>query len=289
MTMKLLLRALGRNEHINFLLTNRIPRNLVTRFFGWFSRIEQPWIRDLSLAVWRAFSDLELRDAAKQEFKSMHDCFVRELKPGARKIDHRADIVASPSDAIVGACGHVQDDVLIQAKGAPYTLMDLLGDVELVKKYRNGVFLTLRLTSGMYHRFHAPYDCRLQTITYISGDTWNVNPAALRRIDKLFCKNERVVIDTVLSPGGEALAIVPVAAILVASVRIHCLPSPLNLRYRGPNHFAVNQRVVKGEELGWFEHGSTIIVFGQPGMRLAAGLSEGVRIQMGQAILELSD
>jgi len=288
MTMKYILRALGRNEHINFVLTNRIPRNLVTRFFGWFSRIEQPWVRDLSLAAWRTFSDLELQDAAKQEFKSMHDCFVRELKPGARTIDPRMDIVASPSDAIVGACGRVEDDMLIQAKGAPYTLLDLLADAELVEKYRNGVFLTLRLTSGMYHRFHAPYDCCLRTITYISGDTWNVNPAALRRIDKLFCKNERVVIDTVLSPRGEALAIVPVAAILVASVRIHCLPSPLNLQYRGPNHFEVNRRVVKGEELGWFEHGSTIIVFGQPGMRLAAGLGEGVRIRTGQAILELA-
>lgn len=288
MTMKFVLRALGRNEHINFVLTNRIPRNLVTRFFGWFSRIEQPWVRDLSLAAWRTFSDLELQDAAKQEFTSMHDCFVRELKPGARTIDPRVDIVASPSDAIVGACGQVEDDMLIQAKGAPYTLLDLLADAKLVEKYRNGVFLTLRLTSGMYQRFHAPYDCCLRTITYISGDTWNVNPAALRRIEKLFCKNERVVIDTVLSPGGESLAIVPVAAILVASVRIHCLPSPLNLQYRGPNHFEVNQRVVKGEELGWFEHGSTIIVFGQPGMRLAAGLSEGVRIQTGQAILELA-
>ncbi len=65
---------------------------------------------------------------------------------------------------------------MLQAKGFPYTLMDLLGDEELVRAYLNGSFVTLRLTSGMYHRFHAPYDCRVEQVTYVSGDTWNVNP-----------------------------------------------------------------------------------------------------------------
>lgn len=286
MTNRSLLRKIGRNESINFLLTNRIPRYYATRFFGWFSRIEQPWIRDASIALWRRFSDLDLEDAATQEFKSLHDCFTRSLRPGARPIDMRTQIVTSPSDAIVGACGVIDDDLLIQAKGAPYSLLDLLGDSSLVEKYRHGVFVTLRLTADMYHRFHAPMDCRLRSVVYISGDTWNVNPAALKRIDKLFCKNERVVIDTSPTDGGAHLALVPVAAILVASLRLHCLPMPLNLQYRGPNRFEVDVTVRKGEELGYFEHGSTIIVFGQRGMVLADGLADGMRIRMGQPLLQ---
>jgi phosphatidylserine decarboxylase len=286
MTNKSVLRKIGQNETLNFLLTNRIPRYYATRFFGWFSRIEQPLVRDWSIALWKKFSDLELDDAATHEFRSMHDCFIRTLKPGARPIDLRNHILASPCDAIVGACGRVEDDMLIQAKGAPYSLSDLLADPALVDKYRNGVFVTLRLTAGMYHRFHAPLDCHLRSITYISGDTWNVNPVALKRIDKLFCKNERVVIDTVPSEGGPQLALVPVAAILVASLRLHCLPAPLNLQYRGPNRFDVDVPVVKGQELGYFEHGSTIIVFGQNGMSLVEGIVDGVRIRMGQPLLQ---
>jgi phosphatidylserine decarboxylase len=285
--MRSLLRALAGNERINFLLTNRIPRYFATRFIGWFSRIEQPLIRDLSIAAWKTFSDLELDDAGQSKFKSMHDCFVRELKPNARPIDRRPRIVVSPCDALVGACGRVDGTTLVQAKGAPYSLLDLFGEAELVERYRDGVFVTLRLTAGMYHRFHAPYDARLRRINYIAGDTWNVNPIALKRIEKLFCKNERALIDTELVPGGHALALVPVAAILVASLRLHCLPRPLDLRYRGPNRFDVDRAVAKGEELGWFEHGSTIIVFAQRGVSIVEAIAEGSRVRMGQALFEL--
>src|SRR5271167_1228458 len=87
-------------EDINFLLTNRIPRRLATRFIGWFSQIEQPLIRDASIGLWRLFSDLDLSEAKQSEFKSLHDCFIRELKDGARPVDTAAGILVSPCDAI---------------------------------------------------------------------------------------------------------------------------------------------------------------------------------------------
>src|ERR1700752_1630381 len=83
-------------EDINFLLTNRIPRRLLTQFMGWFSKIEQPLVRDLSIGLWRFFSDLDLTDARKARFRSMHDCFIRELKDGARPIARQPDILVSP-------------------------------------------------------------------------------------------------------------------------------------------------------------------------------------------------
>src|SRR5271166_5643830 len=80
-------------EDINFLLTNRIPRKLATRFIGWFSQIEQPLVRDLSIGLWRFFSDLDLSEAKKARFRSLHDCFIRELKDGARPVDGRTEIL----------------------------------------------------------------------------------------------------------------------------------------------------------------------------------------------------
>ena len=144
--------------------------------------------------MWRLFSDLDLSDAKRSRFKSLHDCFTRELKDGARPIETDPEVLSSPCDAMVGACGRVEAGSALQAKGFPYPLSDLLGDAELARYYRGGQFATLRLTSSMYHRFHAPYDCRVEQVNYISGDTWNVNPIALRRIERLFCKNERAVI-----------------------------------------------------------------------------------------------
>src|SRR6202051_1131341 len=261
MTIKGLIALLSQQEDLNFLLTNRIPRAALTRFVGWFSKIEQPWIRDLSIGCWRMFSDLDLSEARKTSFKSLHDCFTRELKPGLRPPDPDPRVVASPCDAIVGAFGAIADTELFQIKGAPYSLLDLLGDPALVETHRNGRFITLRLTSSMYHRFHAPYDCKIDQVTLIGGDTWNVNPIALKRIEQLFCKNLRAVIRTRLAT-GEALTVVAVAAILVASLRLRFLDVVLNAGTQGPTVFPCDVSVRKGDELGCFEHGSTIIVLG---------------------------
>jgi phosphatidylserine decarboxylase len=274
-------------EDINFLLTNRIPRRWLTQLMGRLSRIERPWFCAAAIAVWRLFSDLDLSEAKADRFKSLHECFTRELKVGARRIDADPGVVASPCDALVGARGQVEDGMALQAKGFPYPLADLLGDADLIDYYRHGQFATLRLTSSMYHRFHAPYDCRVERVTYISGDTWNVNPIALKRVERLFCKNERAVIRCRL-PSGALLTLVPVAAILVASIRLKFLDVPLHLNYRGPNVIPCDVAVRKGEELGWFEHGSTIIVFAPEGASLAAGLGEGGRVRVGEALMRLN-
>jgi phosphatidylserine decarboxylase len=274
-------------EDLNFLLTNRVPRRLLTRFMGWFSRIEQPLVRDLSIGVWRFFSSLELSEAKKSEFRSMHDCFTRELKPGARPLDMDPAILASPCDGIVGACGPLAGTELLQVKGFPYELRDLLGDTDLVGHYRNGRYVTLRLTSDMYHRFHAPHDGRVEQVTYIAGDTWNVNPIALKRIEKLFCKNERAVLRMRLSAGGHLVTLVPVAAILVAGIRLNFLDLLLDASHRGPSVIPCDAPLTKGAEMGWFQHGSTIIVFAPDGFELCEGVREGTTIRMGRPLMRL--
>ncbi|HVO70402.1 MAG TPA: archaetidylserine decarboxylase [Aggregatilineaceae bacterium] len=276
-------------ENLNFLLANRIPRLALTRFMGWFSRIEQPLVCHLSISIWKRFADLRLAEARKTAFISLHDCFIRELKPGARPIALDPDTLVSPCDGIVGACGQVEDGMLIQAKGFPYALHELLADATLEAHYRSGTYVTLRLKASMYHRFHAPDDCHVHQVTYISGDTWNVNPIALKRIEKLFCKNERAVIQARLANGGDLITLVPVAAILVASIRLHCLDRLLHIDYRGPRVLPCNADYHRGEELGWFQHGSTLMVFAPPGYRLCDGVTAGMNIQMGRPLLQRPD
>jgi phosphatidylserine decarboxylase len=288
MTLRSHLLRLFEQEDVNFLLTNRIPRRLITQFLGWFSKIEQPMIRDLSIGVWRFFSGLDLSEAKKSHFRSMHDCFVRELKEGSRPVARDAKILVSPCDAIVGAFGAVAGTALYQVKGFPYALDELLCDRHMVDAHRNGRYVTLRLTSSMYHRFHAPHDCRVEQVTYISGDTWNVNPIAVERVEKLFCKNERVILKTTLSATGHSVTLVPVAAILVASIRLRFIDVLLSLRYRGPNVIPCAAQFRKGEEMGWFEHGSTIIVLVNEDFSICDNIKQGAIVRMGEPLLRLS-
>jgi phosphatidylserine decarboxylase len=276
-------------EEVNFLLTNRFPRRLLTRFMGWFSRIEQPLVRDMSLRAWRFFSDIDLGDAKRTRFRSVHDCFTRELKPGARPIEMDPSILASPCDAIVGASGTVEDGKVLQVKGFPYALEELFGDAAHAAEFHNGRYVTLRLTSAMYHRFHAPHDCRVSSVSHFPGDTWNVNPVTLRRVERLFCKNERAVIRTTLSRTGHALTLVPVAAILVSGIRLRFLDLTPGGHAQLRQTFPCDVSLQKGEEMGWFEHGSTIILFAPSGFQLCNGVTEGMTIRAGQGLLRLPD
>jgi len=287
MTVRKAITRITQQEQLNFLLTNRLPRRWLTLFMGWLSRIEQPWLARVCIAIWGLFTELDLSEAQKTRFGSLQEFFTRQLKEGARSVDPDPGIVVSPCDGIVGEVGQVREGSVLQAKGFPYTLMDLLEDEELVSNYLDGSFVTLRLASNMYHRFHAPYDCRVEGVTYVSGDTWNVNPIALRRVENLFCKNERAIIRCRLSASDYLITLVPVAAILVASIRLHCADVLLHLKYRGPNEIPCDASLRKGEEMGWFQHGSTMIAFAPPGVALAPRLRHGSVIRMGQPLLSI--
>ena len=287
MTIRAAIVKIVQQEDLNFLLSNRIPRRLVTRFMGWFSRIEQPLVRDVSIRIWRLFSDLDLSDARQTRFRSMHDCFTRRLKDGARPIDTDPAVLVSPCDAIVGAMGAVRDGQVLQVKGFPYRLDDLLGDTSHAARFANGIYVTLRLTAAMYHRFHAPHDGRIERVSYVSGDTWNVNPIALKRIERLFCKNERAAIRTTLGGGRQPVTLVAVAAILVAGIRLRFLDMPFNREGTARETFTTDTAFYKGDEMGWFEHGSTIIVLAPEGFSFCDGVQEGAPIRVGRPLMRM--
>jgi phosphatidylserine decarboxylase len=273
-------------DTLNFWLTNRLPRNLLTRFMGWFSKIRSPLLARVTISIWQWFvDDLRLYEARKQRFDSLHDCFTRELKPNVRPIAPDPDIMVSPCDAEVGEFGRIEGDRLYQAKGLSYSLAELLADPLLANQYQEGRFVTLRLKSSMYHRFHAPDAGRLQQINYIAGEVFNVNPPTLKRLPGVFVRNERAVLPLQIDGMGQVVTLVPVAAILVASLRVRGLDAALNASYEGPRLIPCRRSFQRGEELGWFEHGSTIVVLAREGIHLNPDLKPGQIIRMGQPLL----
>ena len=271
-------------EPVNFALTNRVPRVLLTRWMGRFSKVRTPWVRDFSIAMFRFFGGVDFSETKRQRFDSLHDCFIRELREGARPFDPDPAVVCSPSDGIIGAMGPIESDEVLQIKGMPYRLSELLGSQDLARRHLGGSYLTLRLRAGMYHRFHAPVACTVHRVTHIQGDMWNVNPIALKRVEHLYCRNDRAVIEA-QTRSGQALTLVPVGAILVASVRLHFLDLNLHHDYRGAQVIDCHASLARGQEMGWFEHGSTIIVLAPAGLRALPGLQTGVEVKAGQALL----
>lgn len=276
-----LVHRLARHDTFNFLATNAIPRRLASRGMGWFSRIEHPLVAAASIRALAFFAgDLRLDEARTDRFRSLRDCFTRELRPGARPIDPTPGTLVCPCDAIVVACGSIEDDTLVQAKGRCYSLGELLADPALVERHRGGSFATLRLTTAMYHRFHAPLDGRLESVRFIPGDSWNVNPATLARVDRVYCRNTRAVIPIRSDADASLVTLVPVGAVLVSSLHLRFMRgAPLEA---GLTRCAIEVR--RGEELGHFEHGSTIVALAGPGPRLDHDVRAGAVMRVGRPL-----
>ena len=273
-------------DELNFLLTNRIPRILLTQLIGWYSQIKSKPLTRFSIWIWNKFTPLDLSESLLQDFESLQQVFTRKLKPDARIINNNPTIVVSPCDCILGETGLVTGGQLFQIKGMQYELVDLLaGNKNLAVELEGHLYLTMRLTSVMYHRFHAPCDCTLTHVSYITGDTWNVNPIALKKIERLFCRNQRAVLHFDSEWGKFYL--VPVAAILVAGIYLNALDRVMDTSYNGSLELGLNQFYAKGQELGWFQHGSTIIMIFPAAMCHTVALEIGHQLKFGQGILSL--
>lgn len=210
-----------------------------------------------------------------RSFESLQDFFIRELKPGLRPIDS-AEIV-SPCDGVFGQCGQIQNGQLLQIKGQTYSLSRLLGEEAL--EFQSGYYATIYLAPKDYHRFHMPLEARVTKARYIPGYLWPVNAWAVQNINPLFCVNERIICWL-----GEEAILVAVGATMVGKVKVAFDPE-LTTNIRGSSVIEKHYQTrvfQKGEELGYFEFGSTVVLItkaqlecgavGSP-VRLGAGLS----------------
>jgi phosphatidylserine decarboxylase len=192
-------------------------------------------------------------------------------------------------DGAISQIGDIKNKRIFQAKGRDYSLLELLGgDVYAAEKFENGKFATLYLSPKDYHRIHIPIDGRLTAMTHVPGRLFSVSPATTRAIPRLFARNERVIayFDTQAGP----MAMVLVGAIFVASIDTVWMgevtpPAGKEIRNWKYNPDSAGNQFSKGEEIGRFNMGSTVILlFGQDKIRWQDDLMSGDAIQMGQAL-----
>lgn len=266
-----------------------VPKSALSRAVGGLTRARAP--RPVRLAAMRAFAaryGIDLSECGELEtFRTFGEFFARPLRAGARPIAQGDDVLVSPVDGVVSQAGAAEGGRLVQAKGLDYTLEALLADPQLAARFRGGPFATLYLSPRDYHRIHFPLGGAITGYRYVPGLLWPVNPRSVRGVPGLFTVNERLV--TVLETPLGACAVVAVGATIVGRIRAFYDPTiPVsNLPRARPvaRDYPAPVPVAKGQELGAFEMGSTVILLLERGRAaLREGLVEGARVRVGEAI-----
>jgi len=243
-----------------------LPKRALSRLIYALARSEVRWIRNTFLRSFLGVYRLNMAEAVQPDpfaYRSFNDFFTRALRPGVRPIAEDADAVVSPVDGTVSQCGAIAGDQLIQAKGQDYSLQELLaGDAEAVATYRGGSFACIYLAPYNYHRIHMPYAGTARDNVYVPGELFSVNAATARAVPRVFARNERLICDFA-TPLGR-MAVILVGALFVGSIEtVHC--GEVNPPPRGrkaPTRIAtgLGRHFAKGEELGRFNMGSTVIL-----------------------------
>ena len=263
-----------------------LPQNLMSRAVGQLSFLPLP--RPLMSLSLRSFAKLKVIDLEEMElplsaYGSFAEFFTRGLKPGARIIDRRPGIAVSPADGHILNSGSLSEGQLLQAKGRSYAVEQLLGDEEEAQTFRGGKWVTIYLSPRDYHRVHHPIEGRILSARYIPGRLWPVNRLGVQGVDQLFCVNERLI--TYLESSLGPVAVVMVGATSVGYITLRYDDSLKGNRGLPAGRLELEPiSVARGEELGVFNLGSTVILlFANPEISLEP-LQEGAPILMGQAV-----
>lgn len=265
-----------------------LPRRMVSRGVGALVRIPVPaWLLEPILRVYARAYGANLAEAARPAggWQSFLEFFTRQLQEGARPLPADPGAVVSPADGRVHTAGPVESGRLLQAKGIDYALDALLGDAGEARAFEGGTQLTVYLSPGDYHRFHWPLSGRIHTVRHLPGDLWPVHTQAVATKPGLFAVNERVVAFGEASTGG-AFAIVAVGALNVGSIRLAM--HPLRTNRGGPGQIRawtdLDVEVSRGEEMGWFEMGSTLVVLLAPEAGRLDLIAPGAPLRVGETV-----
>jgi len=272
-----------------------LPKHWLTSITFSLARIRNPRIKNFLIErfvkLYKVDTD-EIRHELPGDFETFNAFFVRELKDGARRIDEDAASIVSPVDGTVSAAGNLRDNVLLQAKGLDYTLDDLLAtDLDEARAYSNGRFATIYLAPYNYHRVHAPFDARLVAARYVPGDLFSVNEATVSKVCGLFRRNERLVMHFNTERG-------PAVLVFVGALNVGSISTPWTGEIR-PRRAGVvdvldlsshDTQVAKGDLLGWFNMGSTVILVLPDGVaEWDSDLDPGDTLRMGEGIGTLAE
>lgn len=249
--------------------------------------VPQPLLQAAISAYVKAYG-VDLSEAAEpvESFRSFNAFFTRALREGARPVCEGEATVASPADGALLNHGTLADGRLRQIKGRDYGLDELLGSAEEAEALRCGRYATIYLSPRDYHRVHCPLDGHIVGWRYIPGALYPVNRLGLDRVDRLFATNERLVtlLDT---PAAGRVAVIMVGATSVGNISvtydgIHTNTPP---RVAREERLATPIPVRKGDELGRFNLGSTVVLLVQGAHMRFVGLAEGQRLRMGEALM----
>lgn len=231
----------------------------------------------------------EVRDPLAS-FPSLQDFFVRHLKDGARPVDGAADALVSPCDGAWGQAGSVEKGQVLQVKGRPYSLAELLGSAEEAEAFEGGRFATLYLSPKDYHRFHTPCRATLARVRYLPGGLWPVNRAGVELVDSLFARNERIcAFFDVDEPGYTGrFCLVAVGATMVGKIRLSFDSMESNLggrRRRQERSYGGGELTFERcAEWGRFHFGSTLVLVATPGTLALDVEPRGTVLRLGRRI-----
>ncbi|HEY0748940.1 MAG TPA: archaetidylserine decarboxylase [Steroidobacteraceae bacterium] len=268
-------------------LQHVLPQHALSRLILRATRVRSPWFKNRLVRGFIRFYPVDMMEALQPDlaaFGSFNEFFTRALKPGARIIDPDQNSVACPADGAISEAGNIEGDLLLQAKGRRYSLSELLASQAWAKDFEGGSFATIYLAPFNYHRVHMPVRGQLRSTLYVPGRLFSVNALTARHVPKLFARNERVL--TLFDTAFGQMALILVGALNVGSI---------STVWAGDITPAARRRVTelpsppiwldKGEELGRFNMGSTVILLFQRGhAHLNPHLEAGTIVRLGQSL-----
>lgn len=277
-----------KNQTLNQIFIKLLPKSFISRIFGYSALIPLPSSILGAIIKWYAGKyGVKLEEAVIPEggFKNLNDFFTRELKKGAYKVDKDKKSVVATTDSRVDEFGDITEDKIIQAKGLDYSVRDLIPS-EMADNFINGKFITLYLSPGDYHRIHSPVSGEITGFYNIPGKLYSVQESVVKSLKGLFVVNERLV--TYIDTGKGNVAVCKIGALNVGKISIPYDKAVTNRMLRKRNEVIYKKgegpRIEKGEEIGTFNLGSTVIILFQKGMIDFKSVKKGDKVRVGQAI-----
>ena len=268
-------------------LQHVLPQHALSRLILRATRVRSPWFKNRLVRGFLRLYPVDMSEALQAEpssFASFNEFFTRALKPGARSIDPDPNSIACPADGAISEAGSIDGDLLLQAKGRRYSLNELLASRPWAQDFEGGSFATIYLAPFNYHRVHMPLRGQLRSTVYVPGRLFSVNAITARHVPKLFARNERVL--TWFDTSFGEMALVMVGAMNVGSIATVWAGDITPAARRQVTELPLPPIWLdKGEELGRFNMGSTVILLFQRGRaRLNPQLRAGTIVRFGQSL-----
>ena len=271
---------------MTYLFLRLLPKNLLSRLIGYLGTLEipSPFLNSIIQIYCRIYGvNLDEMKLPVGSMKCFNEFFTRELKPGARKVDDTVSSIVSPVDGTIAEFGLIKNNLLVQTKGILYSLVDLVGK-KAAKDFENGHYLTIYLSPADYHRIHAPVSGKVKNFSYYSGNLWPVNIYGIEKVGGLFSLNERIL--TPIESDMGKVGVVKVGATIVGKISLDY--DQLRTNSGKPTTFNLpvvpTKQYKKGDEIGLFQLGSTVILLFESGRFNPNDIYSGKTIKMGQAI-----